>query len=82
MFTLLGKLFDRAFRCPLACLLKVMLAVSVLYAGHIALSHQIDVSPYPFILLVASVGLIATLAVAFHWSCRLRDTATKHNLTK
>jgi len=82
MFIMLEKLFDRAYRCPFACFLKVMLAISFLYTGHLAISHQIDVSPYPFTLLVALVGVIATLAVAFHWSCRFRDTDTNHNLTE
>ena len=82
MSILLEKLIDRAYRCPFACFLKVMVASSFLYVGHIAISHQIEVSPYPFTLLVALVGVIATLAVAFHWSCRFRDADSKHNLTE
>jgi hypothetical protein len=73
MLLILENLFHRANKCPFACLLKVLLSVSFMYTIHLAISHQIDVSPYPFALLVALVGLIATLAVAFDWSCRLRN---------
>lgn len=47
--------------------------VIFIYALHIAISHQINVSPYSFVLLVALAGVIATLAVAFHWGCRLGE---------
>ena len=81
MLILLENLFHRANRCPVACLLKVLLSVLFVYATHIAISHQISVSPYSFILLVALVGVIAALAVAFHWSCRLDNEDTKDKLT-
>ena len=77
MLLILENLFHRANKCPFACLLKVLLSVSFIYTIHLAISHQIDVSPYPFALLVALVGVIATLAVAFDWSCRLRNADTK-----
>jgi hypothetical protein len=81
MSAIFESLFRRANKCPFACLLKVLLSVSFIYAIHIAISHQIDVSPYPFVLLVALVGVIATLAVALDWSCRLRNADTKDKVT-
>lgn len=73
MSNMIANLFIRANQCRFACSLKLMLAVSFYYAIHIALSHQADVSPYPFILLVALVGVIAILAVASHMNCQLRN---------
>lgn len=81
MLVMLENVFRRANKCPVACLLKVLLSVSFIYATHIAIAHQINVSPYSFILLVVLVGVIATLAVASHWSCRLGNTDTKDKLT-
>jgi len=81
MSIMLENLFHRANRCPVACFLKVLLSVSFIYAIHLAISHQVNVSPYSFILLVSLVGVIATLAVAFHWSCRLDNEDTKDKLT-
>ena len=73
----IANLLHRANKCPFACFLKVLLSVSFIYAIHIAISHQTDVSPYPFILLVALVGVIAMLALAFDWNCRYRDVEKK-----
>jgi hypothetical protein len=78
---MLQNLFHRANRCPFACFLKVLLSASFIYAIHTAIYHQINMSPYSFILLIALVGVIATLAVAFDWSCRLRNEDTKDKLT-
>ena len=72
MSNMIANLFNRANKCRLACSLKLMLAVSLYYAIHIALSHQADTSPYPFILLVALVGVVAVLALGSHMNCQLR----------
>ena len=77
---MLEDLFRLANRCPVACFLKVLLSVIFIYAIHIAISHQVNVSPYSFILLVALVGVIAALAVAFDWSCRIDNKDTKDKL--
>ena len=79
MSIMLANLIHRATKCPFACFFKILLSVSFIYAIHIAISHQTDASPYLFILLVALVGVIASMAVAFHWSCRLRNADTKVN---
>jgi hypothetical protein len=81
MLVMLENLFHRANRCPFACFLKVLLSVTFIFALHIAVSHQVNVSPYIFIMLVVLVGVIAALAVATHWSCRIRDTDTRAGLT-
>jgi hypothetical protein len=81
MLIVLENLFHRANQCPFACFLKVLLSVSFISILHIAISHQVNVSPYIFIMLVALLGVIAALAVATHWSCRLRNTDTKVKLT-
>lgn len=81
MLVMIEKLFQRANKCPVACFLKVLLGVIFIYTGHIAISHQINVSHYSFIFLLALVAVIASLAVATHSSCRLRNMNTKDNLT-
>ena len=70
MSNMIANLFNRANKCRFACSMKLMLAVSFYYAIHIALSHQVDVSPYPFVLLVALVGVIAILAMESHTNCQ------------
>jgi hypothetical protein len=57
--------------------LKFLLLVGGIYTLHIAISHQVDVSPYLYSLLVGSVGVLATLALAFHWHCQLRNNRKK-----
>ena len=79
MLIMLENVFHRANKCPFACFFKVLLSVSFIFALHIAISHQVSVSPYIFIMLVAFVGLVAALAVATHWSCRIRNTDTELN---
>jgi hypothetical protein len=71
MSVMIANLFHRASDCPFAFILKLLLSVSFIYALHIAISHQ-DASPYLYIMLVALVGVIALLALAFHWDCCLR----------
>ena len=81
MLIILKNVLHRANRCPVACFLKILLSVVFIYTVHIAISHQVNVSPYSFILLVSLLGVIATLAVAFHWSCRLDNEDSKDKLT-
>jgi hypothetical protein len=73
MLVMLENLFHRANKCPVACFLKILLGVIFIYTGHIAISHQLNVSHYSFVFLLALVAVIATLAVATHSSCRLRN---------
>lgn len=72
MSIMLANLFHRAGKCPIACLFKFLLFASFIFALDIAAFHQTDVSAYLYILLVALVVVVAILALAFHWSCRLR----------
>ena len=72
MSTLINKLLHRASVCPTACFLKFLLLAGAIYTLHIAISQQVDVSPYLYTLLVGSVGVVATLTLAFHWHCQLR----------
>ena len=71
MPAMLENLFHRANRCPFACFLKVLLSLCVIYAIHIAIFH----------LLLALVGVIASLAVAFHRSCWLNNADPNDKLT-
>ena len=73
----IANLLHRASKCPVACFLKVLLSVGVIYAIHIALFHQAHDTPYLSALMVDSVGVVAVLALAFHWSCNLRKDETK-----
>ena len=72
MLALMTNLFHRASKCPFACFFKLLLLVGFIYALHIAAYHQTDVSPYLFTLLVDAVGVVAALALAFHWNCHFR----------
>jgi len=81
MLNIFENLFHRANRCPFACFLKVLLSVSFIFVLYLAISHQGNVSPYIFIMLVALVGVIAAMAVATHWSCRIRNMENEVKLT-
>ena len=72
MSALISNLLHRASVCPFACFLKFLLVAGCIYTLHIAISHQFDVSPHLYTLLAGSVGVVATLALAFHWHCQLR----------
>jgi hypothetical protein len=74
MSVLISNLLRRAGVCPFACFLKFLLLAGFIYTLHIAISHQVDVSPHLYALLVGSVGAVATLALAFHWHCQLRNS--------
>jgi len=73
MSALINNLLHRASVCPTACFLKFLLLAGGIYTLHVAISHQVDVSPYLYTLLVGSVGVLATLTLAFHWHCQLRN---------
>ena len=73
MSAFINNLLHRASVCPVACFLKFLLLAGSIYTFHIAISHQVDVSPYLYTLLVGSVGVVATLTLAFHWHCQLRN---------
>jgi len=72
MSVILTNFFHRARTCPFACFLKFLLSGSFIYALHVAAYHQTDVSPYSYVWLVNSIGVIAILALAFHLSCQFR----------
>ncbi len=73
----MSNLVNRARRCPFACFLKVSVVVSFVYALHVAVFHQSDMSSHSFALLVDSVGLLAMLALAMHWVCSYRHPEEK-----
>ena len=73
MSALISNLLHRASMCPLACSFKVLLMACCVYTFYIAVSHRTDVAPYLFTLLVGMIGLVASLALAFHWNCQLRN---------
>jgi hypothetical protein len=72
---LIRKIFHRASMCPFACSLKLLLLSFCIFSLHLATSHRVDVGPYLFTLLVGLIGVIASLALAFHWNCQLRNDA-------
>ena len=73
MSVMFANVFHSANKCRFACFLKLMSAVSFFYAVHIAIYHQTDVPPYPFILLVSLVAVIAVLALATHSICQFSN---------
>ena len=77
MSVTIANLLHRAKECPFACLLKVLLSGSFIYTLHIAAYHQTDVSPFSYVWLVDSVGVIAILALAFHFNCQSRNVEKK-----
>jgi hypothetical protein len=76
-----ASLFHSAGKCPVAYFLKFLLAVSLIYALHVAAFHQTDVSPYIYFLLIDAVGVIAIMALAFNWNCQFRKVDKKEKLT-
>ena len=79
MSVMIANLFHQAKTCPFACLLKFLLSVSFIYTLHVAAYHQADVSPYSYVWLVDSVGIIAILALAFHLNCQSRDVEKRRD---
>lgn len=73
MSALIRNLLHRASMCPLACSFKLLLTVCCISTLHMAISHRADVAPYLFTLLLGLIGLVASLTLAFHWNCQLRD---------
>ena len=74
------SLLHRASKCPIASFLMFLLSVSFIYVLHIAAYHQTDMSPYVYFLLVDSVGVIAVLALAFHWNCQFRKVEKEEGI--
>ena len=79
MSAMSGNVFHRISQCPFAFFLKLLLSISFIYALHIAASHQVDVSLYSYVWLVSLVGVIAILALAFHWNCQYRKVEKKED---
>ena len=79
MSALFSKLFHRASMCAFACSLKILLLVCCIYTLHIAISHRVDVAPYLYTVLVGLIGVVASLALAFHWNCQLRNNSGKND---
>ena len=73
MSIMISKLLHRATKCPFACFMKFLLSVTFIYALHVAAYHQADMPIYSYVWLLNIFALIAVLAVAFHWSCRIRN---------
>lgn len=73
MSNMISKFIHRAGKCPFACFMKFLLAITFIYTLHVAAYHQSDIQPYSYIWLVNSFAVIAVLAAAFHWNCRSRN---------
>ena len=74
---LMSKIFYRASMCPFACSLKFLLLGLCIFSLLLATFHRVNVGPYLFTLLVGLIGVIASLALAFHWNCQLRNDGEK-----
>ena len=73
----ISNLVHRANQCPVARILMAVLLVGFLYALHVAAFHQGDMSNHLYALLVASVGMLAMLTLAFHWMCAFHHPGKK-----
>ena len=73
MSDMISKLLHRAAKCPFACLMKFLLSVTFIYAIHVAAYHQADMAHSSYFWLANLFAVIAVLAVAFHWSCQIRN---------
>ena len=76
-----ASFFHDVGKCPFTYLLKFLLAVTLIYALHVAAYHQTDVSPYIYFLLIDAVGVIAIMALAFNWNCQFRKVDKKEKMT-
>jgi hypothetical protein len=54
--------------------MKFLMSVAFIYALHVAAYHQADTPIYSYIWLLNIFAVIAVLAVAFHWGCRIHNT--------
>jgi hypothetical protein len=70
----LSKLLHRASKCPFAFSLKFLLLICCLGTLHVAIYHRVDMGPYVYTLLVGLIGLVGSLALAFHWNCQLSNS--------
>ncbi|MDB4409679.1 hypothetical protein N9235_02590 [Gammaproteobacteria bacterium] len=53
--------------------MKFLLSVTFIYAIHVAAYHQADMAHSSYFWLANLFAVIAVLAVAFHWSCQIRN---------
>jgi len=74
MSSLYAHYYYRARKCPLACLLKLFCVGAFLFALNLALFHQTEVPHASYVILVASIGAVAMLALAVNRNCRLRNS--------
>ena len=71
LFEHLDQLRRRARRCPIACLLKVLLIVSFTVALNIAVYFQGTMSFHEYSAFVVVIAYIAILVIITNTSCRL-----------
>lgn len=77
MSGIIGKLFQRAGMCPVACSLKFLFLICSLSTLYIAIYHRVDVAPYLYAVLIGLIGVVASFALASHWNCQLRNSGEK-----
>ena len=77
MYSIFSKLLHRAGMCPFACSLKFLLLICCVGTLYLAIFHRFDVAPYLYAVLVGLIGVVASLALAFHWNCQLRSSSGK-----
>ena len=73
----MNRIFTSIYRhfttCPAAGVLELLCLYSLYIATRIAVLQQSGISNTLYILLLAAIGLAATLALAIHSSCCIRS---------
>lgn len=72
MSIVLNQLLHRARRCPVACALKILLALLFISALGMAIFLKTEVSIYAYVIFMAVIGYVAILAIATNNSCMLK----------
>lgn len=72
MSIVLTQLLHRARKCPVACALKILLALLFISALSMAIFLKNEISIYAYVIFMAIVAYVAILAIATNSSCRLK----------
>ena len=77
---LLTYLYRHTRECPFTCFLQLLCAYNFFIAIRIAASQQVDISNTLYILLLASNGVVAVLAIAMNRNCHIKSNQDHRNI--
>jgi hypothetical protein len=69
---ILANLYKHARECPVACFLQLLCLYNFFIVTKIAILQQAGISNTLYILLLASNGIVAMLALAMRRGCQIK----------